>query len=101
LYGFFWEKGKFQTVFTGPPNGLLPYAWGINDKGDIVGHYYDEGGRVRGFLLSRTTFTTIVFPSTTGTTTDYALGINRFGRVVGAYSAPGGVANGFIMEPRP
>jgi uncharacterized membrane protein len=58
-------------------------AWGINARGDVVGEYFDAGGR-HGFLLRRGTFTPIDFP---GALTS-ARGINPGGDIVGVYRRP-------------
>ena len=70
-------------------------AWGINARGDVVGEYFDAGGR-HGFLLRNGTFTSIDFP---GALTS-ARGINPGGDIVGVYrypSEPPVNAHGFLL----
>lgn len=69
-------------------------AYGINDRGDIVGTY-DEFGVHDGFLYHDGVFTTIAVPS--GTLTD-VFGINNSGQLVGDYLTVGGQSryHGFV-----
>ena len=70
-------------------------AWGINARGDIVGDYFDAGGR-HGFLLRDGVFSSINVP---GALTS-ARGINPAGDIVGTYrmpSEPPVNAHGFLL----
>jgi probable HAF family extracellular repeat protein len=84
------EAGYLYTTLT-PPDADNGYAYGINDKGDVVGNYV-SGGASNGFLLSKGIYTPISYRLLTGTS---AAGINNAGSVVGFYynifdSNPGG-----------
>ncbi len=70
-------------------------AFGINDRGDIVGTYI-KGGVQHGFLLSKGKFTDIDFP---GAQSTIARGIGPSGVIVGSYRLagdPGVAARGFL-----
>jgi uncharacterized membrane protein len=70
-------------------------AWGINARGDVVGEYFDAGGR-HGFLLRNGVSTPIDFP---GALTS-ARGINAGGDIVGVYRRPNEPpvnAHGFLL----
>jgi uncharacterized membrane protein len=70
-------------------------AWGINAGGDVVGEYFDAGGR-HGFLLRNGVFSPIDFP---GALTS-ARGINAGGDIVGIYRRPNEPpvnAHGFLL----
>ena len=56
---------------------------GINDVGQIVGHYSDSSGATHGFLYSGGSYTTLDDPSGIGSTVAY--GINDAGGIVGQY----------------
>src|SRR5438128_1180164 len=71
-------------------DGTVPE--GINDSGQVVGHYTGADNNFHGFLynLSSNTYATLTDPSDTST---FANGINNSGRIVGFYgnfSASGG-----------
>jgi uncharacterized membrane protein len=68
-------------------------AYGLNDKGDIVGKFLDRSGE-HGFLLSRGEFTHINIPS--ATLTD-AFGINDRGHIVGHLRDASG-NDGFLLS---
>ena len=44
------------------PGATSTQAWGINSRGDIVGHYVSANKSSHGFLLSGGHFTSIDFP---------------------------------------
>jgi uncharacterized membrane protein len=62
------------------------FASGVNDRGDIVGVYYDDGyfsGATHGFWIDKKgKLTLIEFPTADGTA---AYGINEAGTIVGAW----------------
>src|SRR5262249_1457127 len=70
-------------------------AYGLNDKGDIVGKFLDGPGE-HGFLLSGGTVTTIDIP--VATLTD-AFGINNRGQIVEHFPDANG-SDGFLLSPR-
>jgi hypothetical protein len=68
----------------------------INDRGELVGAYFDAGGPTLGFLRDRRgVFTTIEVP---GAEQTGAVGINNRGQIVGAYVDAGGTDPEFLCE---
>lgn len=95
-HAFHWYKGRFTTI--DPPNGhptLGPVAWGINDKGDVVGTYVDVNGSRHGFLLSKGTYTTLDVP---GAIQTVAEGINNAGEIVGEWNDAESNRHGFVFR---
>jgi hypothetical protein len=72
-------------------------ARGINDKGDIVGWYYDTNGVQNGFLLSRGTAVTIDDPDTSAVSTVLE-GINDAGTITGQWTNKSKRIFGFIYD---
>jgi hypothetical protein len=87
----------YSTIDYPSATTALTIAWGINAGGDVVGEYFDAGGR-HGFLLRNGAFTPIDFPGALGTS---ARGINSAGNIVGVYRnqiEPSAVpAHGFLL----
>jgi probable HAF family extracellular repeat protein len=67
------------------PGASFPstFAYGINNRGQIVGAYRDSTGGYHGFLDSDGSFTNIDVPSAFIT---YAYGVNDSGQIVGSSS---------------
>ena len=87
--------GSLQTLAT-PPGGTSTSAFGVNDKGWIVGQLTKADGAMPGFVVpshSSSTFTTVNAPS--GPDTVNAQGINDHGLVVGFYVGADGQDHGF------
>lgn len=63
------------------PNAISTFPSAINDSGDIVGSYHDQGHFQHGFLLRGGVFTPIDFGSKESDTV--ATGINDLGQVTG------------------
>ena len=84
----------FTTINV--PDALSVSAFGINDRGQIVGSYLDASVRNHGFLWNEGVFSTIDFP---GAITTVATGINARGQIVGTYDffAPWTTA-GFLWD---
>ena len=84
----------FTTIDV--PDALSVSAFGINDRGQIVGSYLDASFRNHGFLWNEGVFSTIDFP---GAITTVATGINARGQIVGTYDffAPRTTA-GFLWD---
>lgn len=77
-------------------------ATGINNKGEVVGFYYDattkgrQGHPAHGFLRRVDgTFESFDYPGTSHT---FAHAVNDTGHVVGAYEDDAGVAHGFLRH---
>ncbi len=65
------------------PGATFTVAGGITDSGQIVGIFYDAGGKVHGFVRGAAgTFTTIDVP---GAKSTQAQGINDAGKIVGYF----------------
>lgn len=88
LSGFL-ADGASVTMFKVPGEDTV--AYGINNRGQIVGCAGDSG-----FLTQNLTdFVTLLFPGSTGTC---AFAINDHGHVVGTYTAVDGSGHGFIYD---
>jgi len=99
-HGFVWHDGVFTTIDApdAGPRGTRPS--GINDRGQIVGAYYDtkDGGHLRGFLLDKGRYTPIDVPGTEDGFT-YAQGINNGGLIVGYYAKnDDDLDHGFVLS---
>jgi probable HAF family extracellular repeat protein len=77
------------------PGAIGTAAFGVNDRGQIVGLFTDAGGETHGFLLDKGVFTQIDAPGSTGTQTT---AINDRGQIVGLFFDAGGVSHGFILD---
>jgi hypothetical protein len=64
------------------PGTTGTFAQGINDRGQVVGYFYDSTG-IHGFSKTGSSFTTLNYPDAPLTT--FAEGINNKGDVVGRY----------------
>jgi probable HAF family extracellular repeat protein len=73
------------------------FARGINNRGDIVGGYFDDDGTERGFLFRHGTLTTIDVPfaGSLGTQLD---GLNDSGIIVGVWVDGAFTVHGFIYQ---
>jgi uncharacterized membrane protein len=75
------SKGQYIPL---APNTILgshlSEAFKINNHGDVVGNYAGDDGNIHGFLLTKSTLTTLDFPGANDT---YPWGINDRGTVVG------------------
>jgi uncharacterized membrane protein len=82
-YGYLRDRrGNFSTI-SHPDAVQETIALGINNRGDIVGAYFDATGTVRGFLRGKEGFTTIDVPGALGSG---AIKINDHRQIVGSYS---------------
>jgi probable HAF family extracellular repeat protein len=93
---------RFTVLADGPaitsidyPGATSTQAWGINNRGDIVGFYTLADQRTHGFLLtSDGNFSSVDFPGAASTS---AVAINSYGDIVGSY-AIAGVTHGFVLS---
>src|SRR5262249_43428627 len=77
------------------PGASLTIANSINERGDIVGPYFDGDGNGHGFLLSNGAFTTIDVP---GAIFTIATGINIQRQIVGLYFDSTGNGHGYLLS---
>jgi hypothetical protein len=92
---FYLPNGGSLQNLTTPANAIN--AFGINDKGNIVGQF-SLGGNTPGFILnsfSSSTYTTINQPGGVAADVINAQGINNNGLVVGFYLGNDGQVHGF------
>ena len=82
---FLFDRGTFSTINHGGD---------INNRGQIVGSYYDDTGS-HGFVFDGDTFITIDFP---GALETWAGGINDRGQIVGSYLDSNWETHGFLAE---
>ena len=76
------------------PGAVESDAWGINERGDVVGKYFDAAGNVHGFLLRGEKFTTIDIKGSEGNS---ARDINDLGQIAGNFGDSAGVEHGYLM----
>ena len=89
--GFAASQPRFDFKTLEVPAAKRTIAWGIDDRGQIVGSYDDSAG-THGFVLRDDKFTTIGFP---GAVFTIALGIGTHSEIVGAYKMQGEPAVNF------
>jgi hypothetical protein len=97
----FADQSKFTKIdVPGAAGRTEPF--GINPQGDIVGHYFavlNNNIVVRGFLLSKGTFTNIdVNLSGAAPGSTIPNGINSQGDIVGSYFDGSGNVHGFLLS---
>jgi hypothetical protein len=100
VVGFDGVNNAFSLPNGGTPTPLIPaantpaMAFGISDKGAIVGQYTTAAG-TPGFLLNGTTLTQINAPTVATANVVNAQGINNNGLIVGFYLGNDGQVHGF------
>lgn len=82
---------------AGTMGGQGTGAFGINERGQIVGQYSDSNFEFHGFLLSGGQFTTIDDPNADPFSSQGALGINTGGEIVGFYTDANFVNHGYLL----
>jgi uncharacterized membrane protein len=104
-HGFLWNRGRFTTI--DPPDAVaFVQVYSIDERGRIVGAYYDSADVQHGFLLEDGVYTRIDPPGAVGTK---AVGINERGQIVGIYgdanaipgpdgTLPAGTVHGFLFD---
>ena len=75
VHGFVWERGRFISFDV--PGSIYTQAFGVNNRGQITGGYYDASGRQLGFLRDGHRYRTLDTPGG-----NIAWGINDRGEVV-------------------
>src|SRR5262249_32862294 len=99
--GYIWRDGVFTPVDVpgAGPRGTWPS--GINDRGQVVGAYWDQDGKQHGFLLSRGVYTRLDVPGSEGPGITFAQGINNAGLIVGLYATgTDGLDQGFVLSDK-
>ncbi len=92
LHGFVESNGSYTSFDCSSLK--VTDGYGINNKGDIVGFYFDVSGQ-HGFLFSSGVCSRIDYPGAYGTS---AVGINDNGQIVGYYGDANGNAHGFFYD---
>jgi hypothetical protein len=89
--------GTLAVTFVQYPGMQATYPLKVNDRGYIVGAYFDSSFHEHGFLLRDGQYSTIDFPGAAATE---ALGINSQNnfQIVGDYTDPSGKTHGFIWQ---
>ena len=97
-----WPRGLNFTAQAGTatrtvdfPGAISTFLYGINNAGQMVGAYVDDGEATHGFLLNNGVFTTIDYP---GSTLSVAAGINNNGDITGQYNDSDGIGHGFVFS---
>ena len=111
IHGFLLDKGRgAQRDRASSPPSIIRMAgsgrttaFGINDRGRIVGSYIDAGGKGHGFVRdkgrgdrrTKASSPPIDFP---GAAKTLALGLNNRDQIVGATSMPKERCHGFLLD---
>jgi len=90
--GLMYAKGKL-TEFT-VPKALETEGTGINDKGDIVGAFFDTAGAEHGFLLHAKKYTQLDAPKDSSTV---AWDINNKGQITVYATNSSGFLDAFLL----
>ncbi|MBL6082779.1 hypothetical protein JMJ56_33040 [Belnapia sp. T18] len=93
LDGFLLRNGEVTILDV--PGSTRTLAYGVNDRGDVVGTYLDQESSPHGFLYSHGDYTSLDVPGS-----DYTqlTGINNRGQIVGSASGDETVAGGYVYE---
>jgi hypothetical protein len=91
MYAYLLSQGTFTKLDIVSAT-VMVCGFKINERGDIIGHYFDTS--LHGFLLRNGVYTPIDFPAGVGTE---ALGLNARGGIVGDYTDSAGT-HGFLMR---
>jgi uncharacterized membrane protein len=89
----FTDNGEGFLLSEGVYSQFNNWLFGINDIGEIVGNYWNEGDH--GFLLSNGIFSSIDYPIASDT---FVRDINNNGQIVGRYDVRGR-RHGFLATP--
>jgi probable HAF family extracellular repeat protein len=98
-HGFVRDNGVFTTI-DAPGARSFTVAFGVDNRGQTVGGYADERGRLHGFLKDKEAFTVIDYPGARAT---FAFRVNDVGQVVGSYGNESNVPalelpHGFLLD---
>jgi uncharacterized membrane protein len=97
VHGFLYSGGSWTTLDNpaATASGHPTVASGINDSGQIVGHYADASWNAHGVLYSGGSYTNFDDPSATNNT--IATGINATGQIVGQYTDASSLWQSFLF----
>ena len=100
VHGFLDSNGTFTTL--DPTGAAFTEAFGVNNRGQIVGVYVDSTPQQHGFLDTRGTFTNIAPPAGGAFAESFApsMGLNNRGQIVGTIIDSTGT-HGFVASPSP
>ncbi len=90
--GFVYAKGKFTPVNFPKSNGTE--ATGINDKGEVVGLYFDSANLTHGFSKIGTKYTKI---DVKGGSNTVAWGVNNAGQITVYTTNSAGTFDSYLM----
>ena len=95
---FIRTRATYSTVNLHRLCAARSEAWGVNDRGDVVGFYTDTVGAVHGYVAGR--WRSISRVDVPGAQTTQLYSITNQGVLYGTYDDARGVAHGFIATPR-
>ena len=87
------QQYKFQKL--NPPASTYSFAFGINNKGTVVGSFVNGSSEYEGFVYKNGRYEAIVFPGSLGFT--QASGINDSNTVVGDFIGSDSFTHGFLV----
>jgi len=73
-------------------------AFGINDKGQVVGQFTNSNGQMVGFFLRNMNGAAVPIYAPSGPNIVNAQGVNNFGLIVGFYVGSDGQTHGFLAK---
>lgn len=94
---FIRARGAYRTLDLHRLCAERSEAWGISDRGDVVGFYTDAAGAVHGYVSTRRGSLSRIDVPRADATRVYS--IARRGALYGTYDDPRGVSHGFIATP--
>jgi uncharacterized membrane protein len=94
-HAFIYSRGEITPITDLPPGAIGSSPQGINDKGEMVGQFWDQNFTTHGYLRAGSEYKTIDFP---GAVFTGAQGVNNAGLIVGAYFDTNWGLHGFIAE---
>lgn len=94
LHAFLLDDGVF-TAFDAPGSSGFTHAYGLNDRGDVVGTYSDARFVNHGYLLHDGVFTEVTVPDAE---TAIPMDINNRAEIAGYYPTAG-TYRGFLLTP--
>ena len=93
IHGFTWQGSNLSKLDFPGSDRTFPRS--LNDRGDIVGYFYDSAGLPHGFSYSHGQWTQIDFPGSVDTE---AFGINASGEIVGGFNETQPITHGFRLR---